>query len=890
MKRLHTLFSLALSLTLFALQAAGQRVTPDLVEAISQIERSDFRRAADLLAAQTDDPERLFVRGVALTLAEDFEKAVSTLERATKLSPQRSEYNLWLYAAEIMSGIVTDQHAYRIRPQGRPKELVGTPQTRNQPFPQDYGDFIYRFLAIEYSMVIPQGHDLKAPRVRNLLRDAGKKFAEVRWIQPEMAGVNRQRAQQASAAGKPGEALIAILREHDINNPDWHARLCGAFVFLGRFDSARATCTQALQMNPRAVAAWLYRSYAQAQLGAEKKARADFGQVERMDAALAQQTRGNLEKLLAPAVRGRQEPTQALVTFDQAVRAGKPLAELQRFAKDVHLSMNARRLRLDESHADKLAVFEQGMRSNPATAAAYSRYLLEESNIDDRSESVERVNERVAFRQSMNPQAELNKALSLAEQAMRANPRHPGAMITRALALDRLGRTREAEVQIDAAIGVAGSDPAALALYSEYQLAKRDRSYMTAASLRTPVEIDRQTRTEQRSDGAYEVTERTMRNPGGADYGRAGALDRAGDQFSERAKQAFLQAIRLGANFPDGCILQARYDFHNKRQEQAIAGARACAQRFPQSSKAWFTLGRLARYTRQYDLEDDARSRGLNLMETTAASKLRKAWRNILRTDWTAAEAALTEAETLDPSDARIPAYRGIMARERQQSHGYAVQLMKALALEEARLALDESAASAGVSRSPSTLALVLRLRTLLAGKGTDAASLGIYAGAMPHLDRIEEGDGVIDMWASLLPEPRVENPQQQGFYKDGGLRWPPKAADVVAEIHLNYGRALQANGRKEEARKHILAGAKSDGGVGRNAQRALRDPMLAETYLSMAKDSIGAGELREAQDYLLKAMNNGMTSSLQSRFDQIQRELDDAQRRQQQPQPRRKK
>jgi hypothetical protein len=109
-----------------------------------------------------------------------------------------------------------------------------------------------------------------------------------------------------------------------------------------------------------------------------------------------------------------------------------------------------------------------------------------------------------------------------------------------------LGRSREAETQIDAAIGIAGKDPAALVLYSEYPLSKRDRNYMAAASLRTPVEIARQTRTEQRSDGEYRVTDRTMRNPGAGDYREANGLDRSGDQLSEAAKQSFLQARAFG--------------------------------------------------------------------------------------------------------------------------------------------------------------------------------------------------------------------------------------------------------------------------------------------------------------------------------------------------------
>jgi tetratricopeptide (TPR) repeat protein len=527
---------------LIASSISGQRVTPDLVEAISQIERGDFRGAADRLGTQSDDAERLFVRDIALTLAEDFGMAVPTLERATKLNPQREEYNLWLYAAEVMSDMVTDQHAYRIRPVGQPKRLEGTPRTRNQAFPQDYGDYIFRSMATPYRIAIQSGEDVRAPKVRTLLLEGGRQFAQVRWMQPEIAGVNRQRAEQASANGKPGEALMAVMREHDYSNPDWQARFCKALVLPGRNDSGRAACTYAIQLNPQVVNAWLYRAYAGAPLGSEKRARADFAHVERADPKLAQQTRGNFEKLLAPSA---VVPAQALAALDRAARAGRPLAELQRLAQDVHYSVNARRLRLDESYVERAATFESAAISG-ANALAYARFLLEEFNIDERSESVERVNEPVVFRQGVDQQAESQKALVLTELALRSNPRNAGAMATRAQVLDRLGRSREAETQIDAAIGIAGKDPAALVLYSEYPLSKRDLNYMAAASSRTPVEIARQARTEQRSDGEYRVTDRTMRNPGAGDYREANGLDRSGDQLSEGAKQSFLQARAFG--------------------------------------------------------------------------------------------------------------------------------------------------------------------------------------------------------------------------------------------------------------------------------------------------------------------------------------------------------
>ena len=868
----------------FALLLATQLLAQPgaLVPALEDIRLGRYAAAQAKLAAPTSQFLPQLAYGVALTLDERFPEAVPVLQRCTALQPASAEADLWLYAAETMSGLVTEQHAFHIRRAGQPLRLEGQPKIRNQnEYAPEYASFVWQDMAVQYGIARESG-DVRSPRLRNRLLEAGQRFVEVQFGRPELAPFARQRAQQLTQQNRHGEALLAVLQEGDFQNAAWQFRFSAALSNLGRWATARRQYTYALGLRPFEATGWLGRGIAAAHLGSERRARADLARAQRFDAAAAGRYRGQIEQAIA---RAAVPPAQAYAHLEQAARAGQPLDSLAPLALAVHLGANAQRLFYDETYADRLADLTAAAQANPRSAdaaLAVAQYLLQEAQFDARSESVERQRERVHFRQAFNENQELQAALAAVNRALTLNPAHARALLTKALVLDRLGRYGEAEPLLQRSLALSPGDAAGMRLKAEYLVMQRDRAFDQASGLRA----HQVTGSRSYDQGDYRVTETTYRLPSAADLGRANSLDRAGAQFNQVALDTIRAAIRLSQGTPEGLVLSARYDFHNKRPDQAIATLRAAVKQFPQSSIAWEALARYLRRTGDYEGEEEAWSTALNLVQTTAGPKLRLAWRQILRTNWTAAEAALLAAQQLDPADARIPAYRAIIARQRGPADAAAYGRM-AVALEEARLSLDDSAEGRQVSRPPSSLALVLALRYQLAARGVDAPAAEIYRGAVPFAAQIDRADRSIMMWPALLPDPQRESPAAPGFEKAGNIIWPANSATLAAEAHVGFARALRALGQRAEARQQYeiaaawadaprqvapaRAGEARDYGGGRAVGNG------TEALIALARMAMEDKDLAAARDYHQRAQVNGSTPETRDDLQRVALELNAA-------------
>ena len=851
--------------------------------ALEDLEKGRWPEAQAKLSSSANDFHHLLAYGVALTLGERLEEAVPILERCTKLQPTSAEADLWLFAAELMSGIVTEQHAYHIRPRGQERRLEGQPKIHNQrEYAPEYASFVWQDMARAYAIAREGG--AITPRIRNMMREAGQRFAAVQFGRPELATYRQAKQQTLQGQNRHGEALIAILKEGDFANPDWNLKLSGAFLALGRWPSARRHYTHSLENRPLAATGWLNRGIAAAQMGDEKRARADFARAQKLDSALGQRSRAQFEQSIA---RTALTPPQATAALEQSARAGEPLDRLIAKALVVQRATNARRVFYDETYLDRLTEFVDALRANPRavdTAINFVHFLVTESDFATRSESVERQTESVAYRVAFDANRDLRSALVVADRALALAPQNPRALVAKSLVLDKLGRYAEAEPLVDRAAALAPHDPLAQRLKAEYLVAKRDRAYVHASGLRTNTMLGSRTYEE----GDQKVTETTYRTPSQADLNRAAGLEQAGYQFNQNALATIREAIRLSQGTPEGPILSARYDFHNQRPDQALATLQQAVRQFPKSNLAWEALAKHYRWTRQYDAEDDANFAARNLLQTTAGPKLRKAWRLILRTDWPAAEAALAEAQAADPADARIHAYRAVMARERGQKREAAMYWMIALALEEARLSLDESEASVGVTRPPSSLALVLQLRYQLAARGTDALSAGIYRGAVTHALRIDKGDRGIVMWGGLLPDPLREKADQPGFKKDGAMLWPDNAATMAAEAHVGLAQALKAQGQRAEAKQQYEMAAEwtnaprqvapRQAGGSRDYAGGRAVGAGTEALLALTRMAIEEKDLPAARDYYQRAQNSGSTLDHSADMEKVAFELDGAQ------------
>ncbi len=307
--------------------------------------------------------------------------------------------------------------------------------------------------------------------------------------------------------------------------------------------------------------------------------------------------------------------------------------------------------------------------------------------------------------------------------------------------------------------------------------------------------------------------------------------------------------------------------------------------RFPHSLALYEALVRFAKRTRDLDLEDDAQSSAFNLFESTAGPKLRKAWRAILRSDWAAMDAALNDAVRLDPTDARIPAYRAVAFERQGRQADASIAWFTALALEEARLSYDESSVSAGVSRSPTSLGLVLTLRHRAIGAVNDpAAILDLAKGAALHAQRINIGDRSMLVWRYLLPDPAIES--TPGRDHAGLYRWAPNAATVAAAAHVAYGRALASSGDTTAARAEFeqailwgqpagvdiprSAGISAPSDLERDFNNGVATGAIAEAYLEMARLAAASRDIRAALDFYNKAVTSKPSPAVRQQLEQV--------------------
>jgi tetratricopeptide (TPR) repeat protein len=873
-----------LALLLFvAVHSPGAPVNP-ILDSLNRLDSGDYAAAVRVLeqagTRNGSDARSLMTLGVALTLAGRFDDAIEPLERAVKLK-RLDEATLWLYACERMSGIVTEGHAYRIRRPGEALRLEGSPRYQSAEYPSDYASFVYNTMASAHMNARLDRRSTSTPEVDAFKRDAARRFVALRFREPDLANAVRQSQPPLSLETDYAQRMTRMLQTGNPTDPVWLNDFGNLHLTIGRYTGARRYSTLLLLEQPTNPNALLRRAWAAARMGDTTRARADLETAARLDAAATAKLRPKIESDIA-AYQPAGSVELALAALDDAARAGQPLPQLIARARQVHSAFAAQRQIYEEKYAADRASFEASLRAQPASAdvrANYARLLVTEADMNRRAYTVEPRPVIEALRMGMNPPRELARALAVVDQALAANPNHVRALLMKAIVLDRLGRFDEGKPFVDRAMRLAPNNPEALRLRSEYLWSANLDALDKATALRTPTVEGVRTYDE----GNYRVTETTYRGPSSLDRGRAEALDQAAREMRAGARAALEAAIRASAGVPEGFVLQSESHSVNQRFAEARAALNQGLAKFPRSLILHEAMVRLAKRTRDQDLEDDEQSAAFNLFESTAGPKLHKAWRHILRTDWPAVTASINDAARLDPTDARIPAYRAIMLEQQGQRAEAARHWLTALALEEARLSFDESAISANVSRTPTSLGLALALRHRIIGNAKDSPlAAEVARGAAVEVARIDPGDRSMLIWRYLLPDPKVES--APGRDKEGLFRWAPNAATVAAAAQVDYGRALAASGDAGGARAQfeqaIVWGRPAGVNIPRTASAGLERDFsngvatgaIAEAYLEMAKIALSQKDTNAALAYYNQS--SGAKPSLEVR-QQLEEVLD---------------
>ena len=826
---------------------------------------------------------------VAVGLGGDFQKAVSELSKLPRNNRTNREPELWTYVFETMGGFATDAHRIggpRLHgPQVdvAPNEAVSMPghmMQGGQDYPTDFASFIYQEMALQgYATPRERGRSPDAAATEALRRKAGQWFAARFQASPDLALAHLELAKQFNAK----HDFVASLDElHYALIPyprDWLLAyyIGDNWLGIGRPVTARRELTYAATGQPTLAWVYLDRALAASRVGDAARAKADFAVASRLNTKDVPPFGAAIDKNLA-ATQVRGEPLGLLAELEKAVRDGKTSEQTLAIAQAFHRSAGAARKRYDESYQDRLRVLTEAVAGNPKSADALvelAKYLTDESDISRRGEAVEPRQPMIPYRMNPDQRGELERAVSLCDQALKLDDRYVRALMQKAFALSSLGRDGEAEPLVNQALEIAPKDPQALKMRADYWMRRAGAMQMQAASLRTPRSTS-STHTENRSDGVYDVTVTTYYPPTPEALARATELDAAAQQLYQQADTAIQAALEVTKGTFDGLLLQADVQFAHGQARDAEATLKKAIAKKPDSLEANQALTDLYIKTGQQDQAILQESMTANLFQTTAGWLLKEAWTQIVDRKFADAMAMLEQARKLDPEDARVPAYLGVILRDQGKAAEADVQFRLALAMEEGRVGLDSPPAHAGpiAPYDPQGFGLAMRLRGLIAAGAKPEQALALYRANTAVARLTGPGGLAAEMYSAMLPQPGVEPIPVPA---------PVNMATLIADSHVAAGKALQALGRTDDAMAEFQAAtaygpkagiARVGNGRGETNFSAYSGGQTAEAYMELAKQAISRGDYKAAASYMSQATDAGIPREKMQEANDLQMQI----------------
>ena len=570
--------------------------------------------------------------------------------------------------------------------------------------------------------------------------------------------------------------------------------------------------------------------------------------------------RSAIESELKPA---KGSADALLKDLQEAARSGKPLDQLIGTATALHRVGGQQRLRYDEIYQDRLRALEDAVRENPKNPdklAALAAYLLEEA--DNRGEKVEPRRELQLYRFQESREKDVSRAIAAADRALALNGKHVGAIMQKAMALTALKQYNPADALAEQALRLAGDNPDALRLYAKFRAMQANQLSSEAWSLRQE-RCSSSSHDETRSDGVYRVTTTTCYPPSQADVQRADQLDAQAAELRRRATAALEKAAKVTKGTVEGFLILADLQLWKGDGQGAQAALQQAVRLDPKSVEAQDRLVQFYAQSGQQELAEEQRLIAANLIQTTAAPLLRLAWNRAQKTAWQGAKEYLRRASQVDPEDARIPAYLAVVFEGDDKVDEAAAAYRMALALEEARLQLDEPAIPTDkpMGRDALDFGAAIQARFHLAriaeqaGRPTDA--LVHYQAVLGYEKRMQRGFESRQMFTAMWPDQQPE--------KGAVVMAPKNAATLVADAHLRTGKLLSAMGQQDNAIEHFktaaeygqlkMAGMPKIGNAkGETNYSHLAGAPAAEAQFYLAKALVAKGEVREAQRVLYEA------------------------------------
>jgi Flp pilus assembly protein TadD len=751
---------------------------------------ADAAKALSPLIDKDPDPHLYLARAVAETLAGDFQNAHDDFSHA-HIDNSR-EPLLWASVLWAFSGIAPDDN-----PMGG-TDFYGMPGHMAQG--RDDYDTLYGS-CICYELADPAGRARKAGKPKDPALEPAKKkaaawFANRYLASEDMASLSYTYARTLFDKNQLLDALDAdnLAKTFFPADPDVCCLSAQIWLRLGRPETARREFTVALTTNPRFGAAYVGRALAAAAEGDSRRTLADLSVLARLDPAGAKDASTTALARLSQNVV-TETPQALLARLDQAAAAGKSADDLFPLALSLQRASAMFRLRYDEIYQDKLRTLEDACAaapSDPEPLVALATYLLDE--LDNRGESVEPGRPEQMYRLQPSDEAEARHALDALQRALKLDPKHIPALVRLAYAYDALGDGDAATRAIDQVLALAGTkSPDTVRLLAMYQADQVAALRSRASSLRTPTYTS-DSHTENRSDGVYRVTRTTRHDPSNGDLAAADACDRRANALVAQARQTMQQAIAQNPDSLEGLLLQAAYQSYFGTPEKSLAAHQQAAAKFPSSLKA---RDALLSFAETHNLDDVATEQRIaigKLVHTSAGPALAHIWKHISPNGWPTVKNDLPLARQLDPADARGTLYLAYSHLDARQPQLAAHDFDVAIALERARIALDDQGESAKLPRPAADLGLLIRLLDLSAVGKKEARPAEALADARRAADlarRFAPGTAGDLVYTAMVPDPRNRNVPVSD---------PVNAASLAAVADVTLGQLLQAQGKSAEA------------------------------------------------------------------------------------------
>ncbi len=823
------------------------------------------------------DPRAYLARGVAHTLLQHFDNAVADLshahlplERGHQRPSRETElwgYCLWAMSDKTFAGQNAPSTTWF---SGIPGHIV----QGGDDYPTDYASCLAYDMATAYRKARDAKGDLQSPALQAAFKKAGQWFANRTLATGPMAAWNLECARQLLERNDPRAALDAVNLALLVYPFDADLRFVTAEAWrrLGRMETARREYTISLTMATNSAPAYRGRALAAAAEGDARRAQDDLRYALKYDPKTPYDPKSpadlpsSINTILARnSLPPGTTPAAALAKLDAAALAGNSIDQLVPLALDLQKSSASTRIRYDEIYQDQVRQLEDVTREKPGNPDGYvalATYLLDE--LKNRGESVEPRRGAQFYRYQYSQGMEVSRAIFALNQALKIKPNHVPALVRLAFAYDAIDQTDKAEAFINQVTQLVGNqNPEAIRLLAEYRAGQAGSLQSRALSLRTPRYISN-SHTENRSDGVYQVTVTTRIDPSPDQLREANECDQRARELIEQARSQMEAAMKINPKSLEGMLLQAAYQNWFGAAENALQLLQTAVKTFPNSLKAHDALLNFLLVHNMADEALEERMTASKLYQTSAGPLLERIWQKIHVNGWPPLMADLQRAREADPADARATAYLAPARWDEKQAAPSLASKRETIALELARLQLDDQGDGARLPRPASDFALVMLMYGRSAIQQANARQLDLAvadarSAAAFHARFAAGGDGEL-MFPAMLPNPQAPLLPVPG---------PVNGATLTAQAYVTAGEFLKAQNKLNEAgacfsaaaslgRTHNSGTPKIGNANGEtNYSQFATGKAIVTAWFELAKVDIATGDYQAAFEALSNAGEN---------------------------------